>query len=259
MTVTRKVDRVELIPVQLPLVRPGQSLQLILQQALLNQHLRLCRGDIVCVASKVVSASEGRIEFLSQQHVSRKARNYADRFRIDPALAEIVVNEADAILGGVKGFLLTIKSGILSANAGVDVKNSPRGTATLWPADPDNSANVLRNSLETKYSTRIGVLIVDSRVTPLRLGTTGLAIGSSGFSPLRDDRGKIDLYDRTVKVTQTNVADDIAAAAHLLMSERNERIGLVIVRNAPVLMKANASSKLKLAARKCLISSVLVG
>ncbi|HKM50306.1 MAG TPA: coenzyme F420-0:L-glutamate ligase [Candidatus Bathyarchaeia archaeon] len=258
MTVTSKIDRVQLIPVQLPLVRPGQSLPLILQRALLAQRLRLRRGDIVCVASKVVSAAEGRIEFLNQQRVTRKARNYADRFRINPALAQIVVNEADEILGGVKGFLLTIKSGILSANAGVDVKNSPRGTATLWPADPDNSATVLRNSLEIKYRARIGVLVVDSRVTPLRLGTTGLTIGSSGFNPIRDDRGKMDLYNRTVKVTQTNVADDLAASAHLLMSERDERIGLVIIRNAPVPMRANASSSLRLAVRKCLVCSVLV-
>ena len=258
MTVTRKIDWVQLIPVRLPLVRPGQSLPLILQRALLGQRLSLRRGDIVCVASKVASAAEGRIEFLNQQHVTRKARNYADRFRINPALAQIVVNEADEILGGVKGFLLTIKSGILSANAGVDVKNSPRGTATLWPADLDNSATVLRHSLEIKYGTGLGVLIVDSRVTPLRLGTTGLAIGSSGFNPIRDDRGKIDLYNRTVKVTQTNVADDLAASAHLLMSERDERIGLVIVRNAPVPVKVNVSSSLKLAVRKCLVCSVLV-
>jgi len=258
LTVTPRIDRVQLIPVRLPLVRPGESLQLILQRALLGQKLRLHRGDIVCIASKVVSAAEGRIEFLSKQHVTRKARKYADRFRINPALAQIVIDEADEILGGVKGFLLTIKFGILSANAGVDVKNSPRGTATLWPADPDNSANLLRYSLETKYGTGLGVLVVDSRVTPLRLGTTGLAIGSSGFNPIRDDRGKIDLYNRTVKVTQTNLADDLAASAHLLMSERDERIGLVIVRNAPVQMRANVSSNLKLAVRKCLVCSLLV-
>jgi len=95
-------------------------------------------------------------------------------------------------------------------------------------------------------------------VTPLRLGTTGLAIGSSGFNPIRDDRGKIDLYNRTVKVTQTNLADDLAASAHLLMSERDERIGLVIVRNAPVQMRANVSSNLKLAVKKCLVCSLLV-
>ena len=95
-------------------------------------------------------------------------------------------------------------------------------------------------------------------MTPLRLGTTGLAIGSSGFNPIRDDRGKIDLYNRTVKVTQTNLADDLAASAHLLMSERDERIGLVIVRNAPVQMRANVSSNLKLAVKKCLVCSLLV-
>jgi coenzyme F420-0:L-glutamate ligase/coenzyme F420-1:gamma-L-glutamate ligase len=170
-----------------------------------------------------------------------------------------VVDEADEIHGGVNGFLLTKKFGILTANAGVDVKNSPPGTATLWPANPDFSARLLRQSLEIKFGARIGVSIVDSRVTPLRLGTTGLSVGSSGFEAIKDDRGKIDLYGRTVKVTQTNVADDLAASAHLLMAERDERVGLVIIRNAPISMGAKASSRPRLAARKCLIYSGLVG
>jgi coenzyme F420-0:L-glutamate ligase len=212
----------------------------------------------VCVASKIVSTVEGRIEFLDRQNILLKTRTLANKFQIDPALTQIVVNEADKILGGVKGFLLTLKSGILSANAGVDVKNSPPGTAILWPTDPDSSADKLRHSLENEYHARIGVTIVDSRVTPLRLGTTGLAIGSSGFDPIKDDRGKIDLYHRPVKVTQTNVADDLAATAHLLMAERNERIGLVIIRNAPLSMRADDSSKTKLTIRKCLVGSRLV-
>lgn len=151
-----------------------------------------------------------------------------------------------------------MKSGILSANAGADVKNSPPRTATLWPTNPDASADILRHSLENEYHARIGVAIVDSRITPLRLGTTGLAIGSSGFDPIKDDRGKSDLYHRFVKVTQTNVADDLAATAHLLMAERNERIGLVVIRNAPVSMKGVDSSRTKLTIRKCLVGSRLV-
>jgi coenzyme F420-0:L-glutamate ligase/coenzyme F420-1:gamma-L-glutamate ligase len=186
------------------------------------------------------------------------ARAYGDRFRINPTLTQVVVDEADEILGGVNGFLLTIKFGILTANAGVDVKNSLPGTATLWPVNPDLSAKLLRRSLETKYGARIGVSIVDSRVSPLRLGTTGLSIGSSGFETIKDDRGKTDLYGRTVKVTQTNVADDLAASAHLLMGETDEQVGLVIIRNAPISMRANASSRVKIAARKCLICSSLV-
>jgi coenzyme F420-0:L-glutamate ligase/coenzyme F420-1:gamma-L-glutamate ligase len=172
-------------------------------------------------------------------------------------LAQLVLEEADSIWGGVRGFLLTIKQGILTPNAGVDVKNSPTGTASLWPAHPNNSASSLRASLMRKDDVGIGVMIVDSRITPLRLGTVGLAIGISGFRTLQDDRGKCDLYGRRVKVTQTNLADDIASAAHLLMGERNERNGLVVIRDAHVTITNRAPANLVLDARRCLIGSSL--
>lgn len=114
-------------------------------------------------------------------------------------LAQVVLNEADVVLGGVRGFLLTVRQGILTANAGVDLKNSPTGTAILWPVHPDRSALALRTSLERSANVRIGVVIVDSRVTPLRLGTTGLAIGLSGFQSVKDYRGKCDIYGRRGK------------------------------------------------------------
>lgn len=246
----------ELIPIRLPFVRPGQVLVTILGRALSKLGVR--KGDVVCVASKVLSTSEERIVYLDQQSISSRAQYYAKRFRIDPALSQIVISEADEILGGVKGFLLTIKSGILTANAGVDVKNSPPGTATLWPLDASKSAKILRRALVTRFGVSLGVIIVDSRVTPLRLGTTGLAVGSSGFYQTRDDRGKKDLYDRTIKVTQTNLADDLAASAHLLMCERNERTGLVIIRNSMVrLTNSASSSNLKITRKRCLICSNL--
>ena len=105
----------------------------------------------------------------------------------------------------------------------------------------------------------IGVVIIDSRVTPLRLGTVGIAIGLSGFRTIRDDRGKRDLYDRRVMVTRSNLADDLASAAHLVMGERDERKGLVVIRNAPVAMTnaPSASGKLALDPSNCLIGSSL--
>ncbi len=177
---------------------------------------------------------------------------------MDRRLAEVVLSEADEILGGVPGFLLTIKNGTLTPNAGVDLKNSPPGTATLWPLNPDESAQRLRSHLERRYKTRIGVEIVDSHVTPLRLGTVGLAIGISGFLPVLDSRKKSDLFGRTIKVTQTDVADDLAAMSHMLMGEAAERVGAVLIRGASVTLDNSARSKLaKLNRNKCLIGSRL--
>ncbi len=208
----------------------------------------------MAVASKVVSTCERRIKRLSEVQVSQAARRLAKRWKMDEHLSAIVMGEANKILGGVDGFLLTEKEGILTANAGVDLKNSPKGTATLWPRNPGESARRLQIKLERQFNIRVGVEIVDSRVTPLRLGTTGLAIGVSGFRPVKDERGKRDLYGRKVHVTRLNIADDLAAAVHLLMGETKERIGAVVVRNAQIRLSSVGSTGLtKLSAKQCLI------
>jgi len=248
-----------LIPVHFPIVMPGDKLAQVVYGSLKNQSLTLRRGDVLAVASKIVSISERRVARLADLRISARAARLSRRWRIDERLAAVIVEEADEILGGVNGFLLTMKDGILTPNAGVDLKNSPPGTATLWPANPDRSASLLRRSLERKFRARIGVVIVDSHVTALRLGTVGLAIGLSGFVPVRDHRGARDLFGRPVRVTQTNVADDIAAAAHLLMGESSEGIGAVVIQGSAVGMNTQATSRFaKLNRRKCLIGNSLV-
>ena len=256
---TRETIPTTICPFTLPRVKLGQRLDSVVLGTLQEHNFSLLDGDVICIASKVVSITEKRIVRLKQKRVSDTARRLAAKYSMNRQLAQIVLEQADSIWGGVRGFLLTLKHGILTANAGVDVKNSPTGTATLWPADPDNSASSLRTSLMRYGKTRIGVTIIDSRITPLRLGTVGIAIGVSGFRTLRDDRGKCDLYGRRVMVTRSNLADDLASAAHILMGERDERSGLVVVRNAPVKMTtAAAPVKLVLDARKCLIGSCLM-
>jgi len=237
----------------------GRSLARIVLQATEKQNLRPRSGDVLAVASKVVSTCENRIAMLDDVRISDKASRLGRRWRMDERLAALVLDEADVILGGVRGFLLTVKNGILTANAGVDVKNSPPGTATLWPRHPDASARALRSALQNSHGVRVGVEIVDSRLTPLRLGTTGLAIGLSGFLPIDDHRDKPDLYRRKVRVTRSNVADDLAASAHLLMSETRERIGAVLIRNAPIVPSESANSQSAvLTIGRCLITSNIV-
>lgn len=252
----RRHTSVTLLPVGFPLVNQGQNLNELVDRALRHKDLDLRNGDVLAIASKIVSHCENRILKLNTVKVSARAARLSERWKIDRRLASIVVQEADCILGGTRGFLLTIKDGILTANAGVDVKNSPRGTATLWPENSDKSASKLRQHFACKGITRLGVEIVDSRITPLRLGTTGLAIGSSGFEPVHDYRSKPDLYGREVRVTQTNIADDLASAAHMLMGETREQIGAVVLRNAPVQFGSSiGSNRAILEPQRCLISS----
>jgi coenzyme F420-0:L-glutamate ligase/coenzyme F420-1:gamma-L-glutamate ligase len=213
---------------------------------------------VLAVASKLASFAEGRIVDLSEVTVSSQARKLAVEWSIDRRLGQLIIDQADQIIGGVQGFLLTITHGILTPNAGIDLKNSPTGHAALWPKDLDRSANKLRKCLESRFHVRLGLILVDSRVTPMRLGTTGLAIGVSGFSPTKDSRGHRDLFGRKVKVTQMALADDLASAAHLLMGEAEERVALVLIRNAPIhLDRGGDSEGAKLERRKCLIGSNL--
>jgi len=251
-------DPVILIPIGFPTVHPGQDLSDVVAKAIQAENLNLRKGDVVAIASKVVSLCEKRIVKLHEVRVSARARRSAKRWEMDERLASLVLGEADTVLGGVKGFLLTIKDGILTANAGVDLKNSPPGTATLWPEKPDNSARRVREFLQRKYKTRLGVEIVDSRVTPLRLGTVGLAIGLSGFRPVQDERNSRDLYGRRVRVTQSNIADDLAASSHMLMGESKQRVGAVVLRNAPIRIESSGnSSQTKLNKARCLVTSNL--
>ena len=241
-----------------PIVGVDQDLSSVVATSLENSGLSLRRGDVIAVASKIVSTCEGRIVKLRDVRVSSNAKRLARKWKMNRYLAAVVLSEADEILGSVPGFLLTIKNGTLTPNAGVDLKNSPPGTATLWPLDPDKSAQKLRSRLERKYTTRVCVEIVDSHVTPLRLGTVGLAIGVSGFLPVLDSRKTPDLFGRTIKVTQTNLADDLAAVAHMLMGEGTERVGAVLIRGARVALNNSGRSKFaRLNRNKCLIGSRL--
>jgi coenzyme F420-0:L-glutamate ligase len=239
--------------VKLPTVRIGQRLDEVVLDCLEDQAL-LREGDIVAVVSKVVSTCENRMLNLDEIRVTIKARRLSRRWRVDQRLAAIVLEEADQVLGGVEGFLLTVKNEILTANAGIDLKNCPPGTAILWPKNADRSAAILRKRREKRYSARLGVIVVDSRVTAMRLGTVGLAIGVSGLTPVIDYRGASDIYGRKTKITQTNVADDLASSAHLLMGEADERIGVVIARGVPVsLPDVGGSRTARLNAARCLI------
>ena len=210
----------------------------------------------MAVSSKLVSISEGKIRDLGHVTPSVKARKLAADYSLNPAFAQTVLDEADRVLGGVKGALLTIKNGDAVANAGVDRKNAPRDSVVLWPEDPDSSARTIRKSIRRKLGRDVAVLIVDSRVTPLRLGTLGMAIGSAGLKPVEDLRGRTDLYGRRIEMTFQSVADSIAAAAQLVMGEGSERRPFAIVRLAPArFMKSDGIRGAKLASNQCLYMS----
>ena len=224
----------ELVALKTRLVNVGDDLAGIILGSLKKQRVSLQERDILAVASKVVSIAERRVAKLSDLEPSPKAKKLAKDFKLRPEFAELIIREADTIYGGVERAVLTLKDHVLTANAGIDNKNAPQEVAVLWPSDPAESAERIRREIRQSTGKRVGVVIVDSGLMPLRIGTTAIALAVAGFKPIRDQRGENDLYGRKIIVTRHAVADDIASAAHLIMGEATERTPFVLVRDAPV-------------------------
>ncbi len=242
----------ELYPLESTLVKPGDSLSLRLQEALAMSKVRPRNRDIIAVASKVIATSEGRVRQLSRVKPTRQAVRLGEKYSLPSEFVQLVLEEADEVYGGVQGALLTLKDGQAAANAGADRKNAPPNSAVLWPLDPKASAVRLRRGVKRNTGLNVGVVIVDSRVTPLRLGTIGLSLASVGFMPVKDFRGKPDLYGRKASITFQALGDGIAAAAQLLMGEARESVPFVLVREAPVEFAGRGGRMEKMRLKDCL-------
>ncbi len=243
-------------PIRSNLAKPGDSVPELFSDELARNRLRLKTRDVVAVSSKIVGIAERRIRYLENVKPGSKAKSLARKYSLTAAFAQAVLDEADMVVGGVEGALLTVKNGDAVANAGIDRKNAPEGAVVLWPRNADISAKNIRRSILRKSGKNVGVVIVDSRVSPLRLGTTGFAIGCAGFEPIEDIRGRVDLFGRQIEITVRAIADGVAAAAQLVMGEAADRIPFAIVRDAPATFGSGQSIRsAKLAWNQCLYMS----
>jgi len=189
-----------------------------------------CDTDILVLAETAVATAEGNVIQLSAITPSPRAQELAERYRMDPRIVEVVLGESDSVVGGIPGFLLCMKAGTLLPNAGVDASNAPLGCVTPLPENPDKSAHTIKHAIETRTGVKIGVIIADSRTHAMRLGCSGVAIGSAGITAVIDDRGRSDLFGRKLEVTKRAVADNIASAAELVMGEADECTPAAIIR-----------------------------
>jgi coenzyme F420-0:L-glutamate ligase len=226
--------KMQLFRIQTNLIKPGQDILPEITTSLAQSKIYLENGDILAITSKVISLSQNRIVKLDTIKPSPTARRLAKKYNLDAEYVEVILREADEVYGGTDQALCTIKDGVMIANAGVDRKNIPLGYAVLYPEKPHKVADSIRRKIHSLTGKFIGVLIVDSRVTPLRLGTVGVALGFAGFNPIRDCRGLKDLYGRRVVITRHCQVDDLAGAAHLLMGELIERTTAVLIRDSLV-------------------------
>jgi coenzyme F420-0:L-glutamate ligase len=220
---------------------PKDDLVGIVLDASRKQKLKIDDRDVLVFASKAVSTAQDRLTRLDTITPSEEAEALAEKYGLDSGFVEVVLSEAEKVYGGVSGTLLTSKNGTLIPNAGVDQKNAPKGFVALWPEAPHETAEKIRGEILERIGKNTGVLIIDSRITPLRMGTTGLAIGIAGFNPIRDFRTEKDLYGNKVLITRHALADDLASAAHLMMGEADGRVPAVLVKDAPISLTGAAN------------------
>lgn len=249
----------QVLSVKVDLAQEGEDLANFVANAIFHNGLQVEDGDIIVLASKIVSTAEGRIIELAKVKPSTKAKRLAKQFQLDPSFAELILKESDKIYGGVSKALLTLKNNILIANAGIDRKNAPRGSAILWPRDPRDAARKLRRALQARFGRRLGMMIIDSRLAPLRYGTMGVTLAASGFQPVRDYRGKIDLYGKKIMITLHSLADDLASAAHLVMGEGAEQAPICLIKGAPIELTDEDVDELVIPEEECMYMRALTG
>ena len=226
----------QIIPLQgLPVVAVGDDLSELIASAMHRDSVAPQAGDVLVVAQKIVSKAEGRLVDLATVEPSAQAAELAARVEKDPRLVEVILSESVRIVRARRGVLIVEhRLGFVMANAGVDQSNvgPPDGAqrVLLLPNDPDRSAESLRRGLAARTGIDIAVVINDSFGRAWRQGTVGVAIGVAGLPALIDLRGRPDLFGRKLEASIIGFADEVAAAASLLMGQADEALPAVVIR-----------------------------
>ena len=190
-------------------------------------------GDILVIAQKVISKQEGRIVALSSVKTSLLSEGISSQYNKDPRIVELILSESKRIVRMKSGLIIVeTNHGFICANAGIDESNVADGFATLLPLNSDKSAKLIRNKILDETGKNIAIIIADTFGRPFRMGQTNCAIGISGLNPILDYSGTLDSFDRILRVTAIAIADELSAAAELVM-EKTKKSPVVIIRNYP--------------------------
>src|SRR5258707_14281968 len=211
----------------IPLIRPGDDLAALLIEGIEATGHTPRDRDVLVVAQKIVSKAEGRYRRLDEVTPSPRAQDIAQQSRKDPRLIEVILSESNEILRCKRDVVITEhRLGFVMANAGVDQSNIDHDGAErvlLLPIDPDGTCRELKRRLDAHFGVAFGVIINDSFGRAWRNGVVGVALGAAGLPALVDMVGEADLFGRKLRVTQVALADEIAAAASLVMGQAAER------------------------------------
>ena len=224
----------------IPLLQKGDKLAAIILDGLEKEGITIQDNDILVVTQKIISKTEGRYINLAKVKPSENALELAAICDKDPRLVEVILSESNSVLRCVKDVLIVEhRLGFICANAGVDHSNVgiEENSDNIWylmlPKDPDESARKIRDYIKAKKNVDIGILVIDSHGRAWRNGIAGISIGTAGVPELVDMRGQPDLFGNKLRITIIAAADELAAAASLMMGQADEHTPVVHVRGFP--------------------------
>lgn len=231
----------------IPFIKKGDLLDDLILQAINNMGLKLQKDDVLVIAETAVAKSEGNVINLKKLIPGKSAFELAEKTGKEPEVVEAILQESKEVIKVGPDFIISeTKHGFVCANAGIDESNVDEGLATPIPADPDDSASVIRSRIHRSTCKDISVIISDTQGRAFREGAVGVAIGISGLEPVWDRSGEKDLFNRELKTTAIAIADEIAAAASIVMGQADEGIPVVLIRGLdyPEMIK-NDSANIK--------------
>jgi coenzyme F420-0:L-glutamate ligase/coenzyme F420-1:gamma-L-glutamate ligase len=240
------VKTVKIISVEdLPLIQNGDDLAKLICDATEKQKTPLQDKDIIVITHVAVSKAEGNVINLDEVVPSKRAEEIAQKTRKDPALVEVILRETKEIIRiGQNSIITETKSGIICANAGVDRSNvaGNRNVVPL-PKNPNASAQIIRQEIKRLAGANVAVIVSDTHGRPFRMGEINVAIGVAGIKPIRDRRGEKDLFGYVLRVKQTNIADELASSAELVIGQANEGVPVALIRGYNYQTSENSSAK----------------
>jgi coenzyme F420-0:L-glutamate ligase / coenzyme F420-1:gamma-L-glutamate ligase len=217
----------------IPLIKKGDKLAELILKSIQDMDIKLNTNDVLVIAETAVAKAEGQIIQLNELEPRSEAIKLADKTGKDPKIVEAILQESVEVIKVGPDFIISeTHHGFVCANAGIDESNVDEGLATPIPVYPDKSAAEIRDKIKKLTGIEVVVIISDTQGRAFREGAVGVAIGVSGLEPVWDRSGERDLYNRELKTTVIAVADELSAAASIVMGQANEGIPVVLIRGA---------------------------
>ena len=216
-----------------PLIEPNDNLASIINKSINNNGINIEPGDVVVVAQKIISKCENRYVELKNIQPSKEAIDLGKILKRDPAFIQIIQNESKKIISTDKNVIIVEhKLGFININAGIDRSNilQKEDVVLLLPENPSKSASGLQSLISAYFQKDIALIVTDSMTRPFRSGVTNFALASANIPSLIDLKGDSDIYGNILQSTEIAIADELAAAAGLLMGQGNEKQPVVIIK-----------------------------